>query len=216
MCIEQLLSYSFQLDESIDWVDALSDNHYVILDDFLEKSQANQLREIFEKRLEQEKLKKAGIGESESKIINDSIRGDKIYWLDTNTNSELERNFLNKIEDVMSILNRYCFLSLSDYEFHYAHYKPGTFYKRHLDQFKGKKNRLISSVFYMNKNWKQDDAGQLRIYKENSHIDIEPIFNRLVLFKSDVVEHEVLKTFVHRYSITGWMLYRPMGLEIID
>jgi SM-20-related protein len=115
----------------------------------------------------------------------------------------------------MFVMNRYCYLSLSDYEFHLAHYPTGTFYKRHLDQFVGRNNRMISVVIYLNEHWKVGDGGELQIYLESGDVTVQPKARRCVLFKSADVEHEVLTTNVGRDSLTGWLLYKPAGLGLL-
>ncbi len=200
----------------LDWVDKLSDKDFVIIEEALPTEQLNELLNCFEERRKEDKFRKAAIGVSGQKQIDRSIRGDNIFWLDKNSEDVRIKNFFVMMDYVQDNLNRYCFLSLSDYEFHFAHYPPGTFYKRHLDQFQGRNNRLISIVFYLNETWEKSYGGQLRLFFEKDKIDIDPLFGRLVMFKSAVLEHEVLTTFKDRYSITGWMLYRPIGLEIID
>lgn len=40
-------------------------------------------------------------------------------------------------------LNRALYLGLNNYEAHYAAYQAGGFYKKHLDLFKGKRNRIV-------------------------------------------------------------------------
>lgn len=201
--------------ESIDWLDDLSENNFVVLDQVLNDSVVYDLKTCFEERMNEEKFKTAAIGARDKKLVDRTIRGDSIFWLDKESEDPRIKFYFTLMNKLQQVLNRYCFLSLSDYEFHFAHYSPGTFYKRHLDQFQGKNNRLISTVFYMNDDWVPEHAGQLRLYLENKVIDIAPKFGRLALFKSAEVEHEVLPTRIDRYSITGWMLYKPIGLELI-
>jgi SM-20-related protein len=102
------------------------------------------------------------------------------------------------------------FLSISDYEFHFALYPPQTRYEKHIDQFHGKKNRVLSMLIYLNEDWKPGDGGELKIYGLGANTTlIEPIAKRMVIFKSDTVEHEVLLTQTSRKSITGWLLHQP-------
>ena len=58
----------------------------------------------------------------------------------------------------MAELNRALFLSLKDYETHFAIYPPGTFYEKHVDQFQSSGARKISFAFYLNENWTQSDG----------------------------------------------------------
>lgn len=190
-------------------MDELATTAYTIIDDFLTKAELDLLLALFEKKRNENLFEKAAIGASgEEKVINE-IRGDYTFWLCRNIDLHFEPIFL-RIEEVKLILNRYCMLSISDFEFHLALYPKGTFYKKHYDQFNNRDNRLISVVLYLNKNWKKSDGGQLRIYhNQNEFTDINPILNRLVLFRSDTVLHEVTVSNVKRLSLTGWMLHQP-------
>ncbi|NIT56541.1 MAG: 2OG-Fe(II) oxygenase, partial [Aliifodinibius sp.] len=54
------------------------------------------------------------------------------------------------------------------------------------------------------------DGGELKMYGPGDDTTlIEPIAKRMVMFKSDTVEHEVLLTQTSRKSITGWLLHQP-------
>ena len=114
-------------------------------------------------------------------------------------------------------LNRRLFMGLSEFECHYSHYAKGDFYKRHLDAFKGsphknRSNRAVSTVFYLNSDWQQDDGGELLLYADN-HLSplliVPPLFNSCMIFLSDTFPHEVLASNCDRYSIAGW--YRVNG-----
>lgn len=94
-------------------------------------------------------------------------------------------------------------------------YPKGSFYKRHLDQFNNRSNRMITMIIYLNENWKKEDGGELKIYKNNTEILVEPLANRSIIFKSAALEHEVLPTNAGRNSITGWFLYQPSGVGYI-
>lgn len=196
-------------EQDLSWIDKLAEQDYLIIDNFFNEEELIQINNFFNAQIEADNLVKAGIGATNYKIIED-VRGDFIYWLNEARDTTFSE-FFKRIKEITFLLNRYCYLSISGNEFHMALYPKGAHYDRHLDQFKERNNRLISVVFYLNENWKQGDGGELKIYKEQE-IVIPPIYNRLVLFKSDVVEHEVLVTHVNRKSITGWLLYQPVGL----
>lgn len=92
-------------------------------------------------------------------------------------------------------------------EFHYARYDLGSFYKRHLDQFKSHRGRKYSLVIYLNEEWKEEDGGNLRLYLENDRVeDVYPVGGRAVFFKSDELEHEVMPAPERsRLSVAGWL-----------
>ncbi|MFM7726822.1 MAG: 2OG-Fe(II) oxygenase, partial [Flavobacteriales bacterium] len=98
------------------------------------------------------------------------------------------------------------YLGIQDFECHYAHYPPGSFYKKHVDRHKNGSPRRVSSVLYLNTDWLEQDGGELRIYSdEEAFRTILPQLGTLALFLSEL-EHEVITTSRDRMSITGWML----------
>ena len=116
------------------------------------------------------------------------------------------KNYLDRLDELRLYLNRSLFLSLKDIEAHIASYPAGAFYKRHLDQFIADDHRKLSVITYLNENWKDEEGGQLRMYLKQGSVDIFPMAGRLVCFRSDLIEHEVIPAFRERLSITGWML----------
>lgn len=156
-------------------------------------------------------FKDAGIGSVYNNIKEPSIRSDRTFWLDKKRDQNIAGYFA-VVEELIQKLNRYCFLSLSGFEFHLAHYPKGSFYKRHLDSFSDRSNRMISMIIYLNENWQKGDGGELVIYKDDSSIVLEPLENRCVIFKSQELEHEVLMAHKDRFSVTGWLLHQPSGV----
>lgn len=167
--------------------------------DFLNETESSAVLAVLQKKEDQ--LKEAGIGKQHNTAKN--IRGDKITWLNKNENNVLDQLFFERIEELKLMINRRCFLGLNDYEFHFAKYESGTFYKRHKDIFKSDDARKISVILYLNQNWKQGDGGELKIYNDGE-LTVEPKAGTLVIFESHI-EHEVLLSNVNRYSVTGWM-----------
>ncbi|MDX5320403.1 MAG: 2OG-Fe(II) oxygenase [Bacteroidota bacterium] len=191
----------------------MAEQGFVTVDSFLSPELYTLLSQRMKELLLHDELEQAGIGTQQDFRIKEGIRGDSISWLDDM--HETEALYLQEMASLMQHLNRGFMLSLSGMEFHFAAYPIGSFYKRHFDQFKERNNRMISAILYLNSEWKPEDAGELRIYHNHQIIDIAPIGNRLVLFRSDLLEHEVLPTNFLRKSITGWFLYRPEGLSFL-
>jgi SM-20-related protein len=196
----------------IGWIDRLAADDIVIVDDFLPHGLFRTIMDFAGEVERGNRLDKAGIGSSNQFKVISEIRGDYIYWLDSRRDEPLMPFFL-LMDELTEKLKRYCFLSLAGSEYHLAKYPPNSFYKRHLDQFKERSNRQITVLIYLNENWKPGDGGELKAYKEDRELIIEPIANRLVLFKSDTVEHEVLPTRVPRNSLTGWLLHHPKSVD---
>jgi len=192
-------------------MDELAEKDIVIVDDFITEELYQKMMEFFSEIEESERLKKAGIGTSSDFQIQKEVRGDLIYWLDPERDKEMSP-FFELMAELREKLGMYCFISLSGSEFHLAKYPTGSKYERHIDQFNNRSNRQITVLIYLNKNWKKGNGGELKVYKEQESYLVEPIAKRLLLFKSDVIEHEVLPTEVPRYSLSGWLLRQPAAL----
>ena len=147
----------------------------------------------------------AGIGNEKVKDNQQKMRSDKIYWMDKKNPNIYEQEFLQLAEDFIDHLNSTCYTGINGYEFHYAVYEEGSFYKRHKDQFKNDNNRKYSLINYLNENWVEKDGGQLMIYQKEAVQKILPQSQTAVFFKSDEMEHEVTKANRQRMSITGWL-----------
>ncbi|MDX8379266.1 MAG: 2OG-Fe(II) oxygenase [Gallionella sp.] len=134
-----------------------------------------------------------------------SRRGDVISWLDTE--NSIDAAYLNIMEKLRIGLNAILFLGLFDYECHYAIYHSGTAYARHSDVLTGRKNRILSTVLYLNEGWQPCDGGELILYKHRSDTviaTITPTFGKMILFLSESFPHEVLLSRNTRRSLTGW------------
>lgn len=186
--------------------DGLAENGFAIIDDFLSPQEVQSILQQDEFKNGLLQFKKAGIGKFQDKQINEAIRGDYIQWVDRASPQPSIQVYLTKLNELISFVNQNLFLSLKDYEVHMTIYPPGSYYKRHLDQFKKDDHRRLSVICYLNENWKEEEGGQLRIYLPEKHIDVLPVAGRLVCFRSDQLEHEVLPATRPRLSLTGWIL----------
>lgn len=189
-----------------DWLTDFEKQGWAELPDFLTPEVAHGIRsEIHEVQI-QNGFKQAAIGKQEQKAIDTSQRGDFISWINPHSASAHTRTYLDKINAVISELNYNFYLGIRDYECHYAHYPPGTFYKKHVDRHKNGSPRRVSTVLYLNPDWTASDGGELVIYDTSENASrIEPRLGTLAIFLSEL-EHEVLITHRDRMSITGWML----------
>lgn len=195
-----------------EWLDRLAIHDFVFVDNFISDELFSTIQQYFKSLLDKSEFSKAAIGSSTKRQVQSSIRGDFIYWVDQEVDMELHELF-ETLDKLVGKLKEYLLLSISDYEFHFALYPPKTRYEKHVDQFKGKNNRLISVLIYLNEHWQPGDGGELKIYQSNGdELLIQPIAKRLVMFKSDTVEHEVMTTNTPRKSLTGWLLHKPASL----
>ncbi|WP_255307415.1 2OG-Fe(II) oxygenase [Allomuricauda sp. CP2A] len=198
------------LEQWFSWMDDLSGKDYVVIDHFFQDTLYAEVKSFFLGKLSD--FTKAGIGTNSDNQINKNIRGDFTYWLDRKRDVRLQP-FWNLLDEIVFMFNRYCYLSLSGYEFHLAHYPSGGHYDKHLDQFENRNNRMISVIIYFNDAWQKGDGGELEIFeKDGSSFLVEPLAARCVMFKSAEVPHAVLQAHKSRFSVTGWLLYQPSAL----
>jgi SM-20-related protein len=150
------------------------------------------------------------------KSINNKLRGDSVYWINTNEPSTALQTYLTALQAVQNTLNQYLFLGLFELESHFAIYPIGSRYHKHVDQFQHDQSRKVSCVLYLNQGWNEDDGGALRMYldatEDTKYMDIAPHAGRLVLFLSEQFPHEVLPANRERISITGWFRTRSTSL----
>ena len=192
-------------------IDDLLEKQYSIVDDFFDPLEILKLRSSLLHKYEEDKFKKSAIGNRTNELIEKAIRGDFILWMNEAEAGETEKIFFHKINNLIEYLNRTCFMGILHKEFHYAVYPKGTFYKRHLDTFQNDSRRKLSIVSYLNdENWLKANGGELVIYKEDGSEEvIYPLPGRVVIFESQILEHEVKEVKnSERLSITGWLKTR--------
>lgn len=178
-----------------------------ISQNFLTQTLTEQLRKRLELLHMQDELAPAGTGRGISKVYDMQIRSDKIYWIDKTSTDPCELEYVNIVEDFINYLNETCYTGINDYELHYALYEPGSFYKRHLDQFKNNPGRKFSFITYLNEDWHEEQGGQLAVYPDGNDdaLLILPNGGKCAFFKSDELEHDVRPATRPRMSIAGWL-----------
>jgi SM-20-related protein len=191
----------------------LAENGFASVDQFLSQEEVNNILRLKEFTGVRSEFKKAGIGKDHSGQINESIRGDQIHWLDKSSSEPATIVYIDKIESLIKHVNESLFLSVKDFEMHFTIYPAGSFYKRHLDKFKRDDHRKLSVICYLNNDWNEEQGGQLRLHLPGKPLDVWPTSGRLVCFRSDKIEHEVLPTARERLSITGWLLDQFIDLK---
>lgn len=180
-------------------------NGYFVFDQFVDETTTNGVLSELSALRTADEFKKAGIGKQDQFVVDQNERGDFIRWIDSNNAAPHTAHFLEKLNEIILLLNRNFYLGVRDYECHYTQYPVGTFYKKHVDRHKTGSARIVSFVFYLNEGWTEADGGQLRIFDGDAYSDVLPAAGRLAMFLSEK-EHEVLPTYRVRNSITGWML----------
>jgi SM-20-related protein len=208
ICLSELL-----IDEI---ADTLQKHGYIKLTEFLPALLATQLQQEAE-RLSSISFKPAGIGRQNNLQLDTQIRTDSTLWLDGE--SMQQGAYLQCMEQLRVGLNRRLFMGLFDFECHFSHYAEGDFYRRHIDAFKGRSNRILSTVFYLNANWHKNDGGELLLYADAQPLPlliVPPLFNSCIIFLSDVFPHEVLTSHSDRYSVAGWYRLNNNSQDHLD
>ncbi|WP_086929885.1 2OG-Fe(II) oxygenase [Agarilytica rhodophyticola] len=172
-----------------------------------EKLSTELLNEVLQSSSTQ--FTQAGIGRANDYGKNSEIRRDSIAWIDSD--SDAGKHWLQWVDGLKIVINRHLMLGLFSFESHFAVYQPGDFYKKHFDAFRGKTNRKLSVVTYLNKNWQSELGGELILYAKDGEQVLSrvcPAFGTLAIFLSEEFPHEVLSASRQRYSIAGWFHVR--------
>ncbi|WP_127347184.1 2OG-Fe(II) oxygenase [Pseudidiomarina mangrovi] len=196
-------------------LDHLVQHGYVIVPNFLGADSSAQLYH-YAQQLAHHDWQQAGIGRADQYTTNTTVRQDKIRWLSRDYNAEA--SYLAVMDELRLLINYELFMGLFDYECHLAHYPPGAFYRKHVDAFKGRSNRILTSVLYLNPDWQANDGGELVIYASDGSVleTVLPEAGKLVLFLSEKFVHEVLPGQRDRFSITGWFRHNNSIGGVID
>ena len=192
-------------------IDQIEQHGLAVIDNAIPCDLTEQL--LAECLTQQSLFKPAGIGREADKQLDSSIRSDKTKWFDSQT--LVQKQYLSLMEQLRNTINQHFYLGLFDYEAHYATYQVGDFYKKHLDAFRGRSNRVFTTVFYLN----SPEGGELVIYKPKSKdvlTTVKPKAGTLVLFVSEEFAHEVLPALGPRHSIAGWFRKNTSSHNYID
>lgn len=199
-------------------VDTLGTGGFVVVDGWLGRASALALRGELHALWNRGCFAPARVGAGPQRQEASDVRRDSTCWFDADASREASNGrlgilpgrevvlFLARMALLRQRLNRTCFLSLTEVECHAACYEPGAFYVAHLDTLAGDSRRVISFSHYLSSRRSGERGGCLRVHGEGQEpIDIEPLFDRLVVFQSRAVLHEVMPVAVRRFSMTGWM-----------
>jgi SM-20-related protein len=199
-------------DQTAGIADALAERGFAIVPDWLPPDQVAALAEEAQALSAGGRFKHAGVGRGAGHAVRREIRGDSILWLDEQAPTAAQAAYWAAIEALRAALNRELYLGLASFEAHYAIYPPGTHYQKHVDRFSDADERVISCSLYLNREWREQHGGQLRLHLADGHpdgyIDVLPTAGTCVLFRSDTFLHEVLPATRTRLSV---FRRRPSG-----
>ncbi len=215
-------AYSLKVDPSgWNWIGALADTGWAVSNTIIPLHLTRALADEAKALHEADRLSRAGIGRADDHAVMSSVRWDKTRWM--TRESEVQAAYLDVMDSLRLALNEALFLGLFSYEAHYAVYEPGGFYKRHFDAFKGTRNRVLSTVFYLNDDWRAEDGGTLDIFADEASevpiTSIAPEAGTMAIFLSEEIPHEVRSTVRQRYSVAGWFRVNDRqtapGLQVV-
>ncbi len=190
----------------------LAQQGWSVSDDYLSPLEFSRLAAESESLLRAGVFRPAGVGRGAGLMVRPDVRSDKVLWLDPERCSSTQRRYLARLEALRAGINQTLFLGLFEFEGHLAVYPPGSYYRKHLDQFQGMGHRTVTAILYLNQNWQPEDGGQLRIYTDPNdpahYEELLPLGGRLVTFLSARFLHEVMPARRQRLSITGWFKKR--------
>ncbi len=149
-------------------------------------------------------LRPAGVRRGADHQLDPQVRGDAITWLDSGVAAPALQAALARFEALRFALNEGAWLGLRRTELQLAHYPAtGAGYARHRDAFPGEDNRRITAIVYLNEGWSPEHGGRLRLHVDPP-VDVEPRLDTLVVFRSELIEHEVQPSFAPRFALTAW------------
>ncbi|WP_369601255.1 2OG-Fe(II) oxygenase [Hahella sp. SMD15-11] len=196
-------------------IDAIAERGWYVGEEVLPASLMLALREDAQAR--RAAFDAAGTGRGLNHDIRRRLRTDAIQWLDGS--SEAQRAWLEGCEALRLAFNRHLFMGLFNFECHYARYDSGDFYGKHVDAFRGERNRVLTVVTYLNPDWQPENAGELVIYRPDSDEELTRVLPRLgtlVVFLSEDYPHEVLPARQERLSIAGWYRINTSSSDRVD
>jgi SM-20-related protein len=191
----------------------LAEAGWCVTPDFIPPLLVEQLRADAEGIEDAGGFRPAGVGRGTGLEVRTEVRTDRVCWLDPDTAGAAARQYLQALEELRLAINSELLLGLFDFEGHLAIYPPGSYYRKHLDQFQDMGTRTVTCVLYLNRDWTPVDGGELLLYTDPNdparHETIPPLGGQLVTFFSARFLHEVLLTRRPRISVTGWFKRRP-------
>ena len=185
----------------------LADPGWVKVGDFLDPPAVAAIASLLRQHHESGGLRPAGVGRGRTLRVRPEIRSDQVLWVDNDAPPAPLGAFIDRMGRLRTYLNRSLMLGLQDYECHLTVYPRGSFYRRHLDRFAEASRRQVSTVLYLNPDWRRQDGGELRLeLAGGGRADILPDAGTLVAFRSADFWHEVRRARRRRLSVTGWLL----------
>jgi SM-20-related protein len=202
-----MLAPAFDSEKIDQLIGHLADKGYGVLKDAIHEQLIDRLIDDCKSREATGDMERATVGREDNHILATRIRRVDAAWLDGSTDGEAA--FLALTERIRTAINRRLFLGLFEFEAQFLTYPPGGFYQRHLDSLRGARNRIVSLVVYLNRDWQPADGGTLDIWSapddfETPAATVEPRAGTVVLMLSEEIPHAVRAANTTRRVIAGW------------
>lgn len=136
-------------------------------------------------------------------VIDPGVRSDEIAWLSAEETTGALREAVAAFERLREEVNQHAWLGLRSFDLQLARYSPGAKYVKHRDAFPGQDNRRLTAIVYLNEGWQPADGGELELCVEPV-VRVQPVLDRLVVFRSELIEHQVLEAHAERWALTAW------------
>ena len=161
---------------------------------------ALQARDLLATWLASGRLTSAGTGRRGASTRH---RGDLTTWVEEDAAEPLGSVFL-AFAELMPMLSQDLRIGLQRFALQAACYQDGAAYHRHVDAFRGDPSRRVTVIWYLNPDWTAEVGGALRVWRKGVAEDVDPLLDRMVIFLSDQVPHEVLAAQGPRFALTAW------------
>ncbi|KAG3162145.1 hypothetical protein PI126_g6089 [Phytophthora idaei] len=205
---------------------------FVIKEAFLGRQNALAVRDALTELAASGTFHEAKVGAGQNLRNDRAVRGDKIHWIQTPTESvspvilHLRRQVetlvygLKKVSpelDLRNVVSTQFAIFPGDGARFVKH--VDTYSNAHSDERGGMSKdglvRLVTCVYYLNDQWEPEHGGHLRVHLKASkllpscHWDVPPKLDTLMVFRSLDVEHEVMPTYRERKAVTIWYYGEP-------
>jgi len=194
-------------------VSGLREQGWFLRDALLGRSIALGIHDAVEGLAADGRLRPAGVSRGALHRVDAAVRGDAITWVEPAEASPPLVPLRNTFVSLRDALNREVYLGLDRIEIQIARYPGGgSHYDRHRDAFRAqpgdRPSRRVTAIYYANPTWRPGDGGVLRLHLEGGPRDVAPLLDRLLVFLSERVEHEVLPAREPRRAVTAWFRAR--------
>ncbi len=193
-------------------IQSLGERGWFTRESFLGEARARALQAEARARVDAGQLRPAGIRRGADHTLERAIRGDFITWVEPREEDTALRRLWDTFSALGEALSAEAFLGLGRFDVQLAWYPGnGEHYARHRDAFPGQSNRRVTAIYYLNPEWVPAHGGLLRLHLPEGPVDVAPALDRLVVFLSERIEHEVLPAHGPRLALTAWFYGRDAG-----